>query len=187
MGLQPLLPKHRKNKEKRLILLADPDKINAPDFLLRFSAPLQAAIDVVLVGGSLIQRNTIESLIREFKAACATPVYLFPGSPLQLAPNADGILFLSLISGRNPEYLIGRHIEAAPLLKAYNFDVIPTGYILIEGGQTSSTAYITQTQPIPSGKPDLAVATALAGQFLGMRLIYLEAGSGAQTPRRPPL
>jgi phosphoglycerol geranylgeranyltransferase len=114
------------------------------------------------------------------KEHSAVPVILFPGNVLQISPRADGILLLSLISGRNPEFLIGNHVIAAPILRKTNLEIIPTGYILIENGRTTSVEYMSNTKPIPADKIDLAVATAMAGEMLGHKLIYLEAGSGAR-------
>ena len=110
------------------------------------------------------------------------PVILFPGSSLQVFPNAHGILLLSLISGRNPDMLIGKHVESAALLKASKLEIIPTGYMLIDSGRPTSVSYISNTHPIPSDKPDIAVCTAIAGEMLGLKLIYMDAGSGAQNP-----
>jgi len=116
------------------------------------------------------------------KSKTSLPVVLFPGSAMQFAPNADGILFLSLISGRNPDFLIGQHVAVAPTVKQSGVEVIPTGYILIDGGSPTSVQYMSQTMPIPNTKPEIAVATAIAGELLGLKAIYLEAGSGAMVP-----
>lgn len=130
-------------------------------------------------------KDGFEQTVKTLKANSKIPVVIFPGNNYQVSNKADAILFLSLISGRNPEYLIGQHVVAAPLIKESGIEVIPTGYILVDGGRISTTSYITQTVPVPNDKPEIAVATALAGQMLGMKLIYLEAGSGAiQTVRR---
>lgn len=159
-------------------LLIDPDKRpdkTWPDAILQLP-------DVLLVGGSLLTHGRIDACIRPLRGRTDRPVLLFPGHSMQLSELADGILFLSLISGRNPEYLIGQQVIAAPWLKRSGMEVLPTGYMLIDGGRPSSVAYISQTQPIPRDKPGLAVATAQAAELLGMRLLYLEAGSGAQYP-----
>jgi len=164
-------------------LLIDPDKSHGntwPDSILQLP-------DVLLVGGSLLTHGRIDACIRQLRARTDRPVFLFPGHSMQLSKLADGILFLSLLSGRNPEYLIGQQVVAAPWLKRSGLEVLPTGYLLIDGGRPSSVAYITQTQPIPRDKPGLAVATAQAAELLGMRLLYLEAGSGAQYPVPPEL
>ena len=138
-------------------------------------------VDFLLVGGSLVS-TPIDETIKILKAETDKPVIIFPGNILQISELADGILLLCLISGRNPEYLIGNHVVAAPLLKRSRLEIIPTGYILIENGRSTSVEYISNTKPIPADKTDLAVATAMAGEMLGHRLLYLEAGSGAYEP-----
>ena len=127
-------------------------------------------------------KANFEATIEAIKLQCNIPVVIFPGSNYQLSNKADAVLFLSLISGRNPEYLIGQQVMAAPAIKQMGLEAISTGYILVDGGRTSSTSYITQTMPVPHDKIDLAIATAQAGELLGMKLIYLEAGSGAKKP-----
>ena len=137
-----------------------------------------ASPDLILVGGSMVM-SKVESVVAVLKKSMDIPVVLFPGNLLQLTAKADGILFISLISGRNPDLLIGSHVAAAPFLKESGMEVISTGYILVEGGASTSVEYMSQTRPIPSNKTEIAVATALAGEMLGQKLIYLEAGSGA--------
>ena len=136
---------------------------------------------MLLVGGSILF-NPIDLTITALKLGTHLPVFIFPGNVMQLSDRADGILFLSMISGRNPEFLIGNHVLAAPHLDRSGIEVIPTGYILVENGQSSSVEYMSNTRPIPAGKPELAVATAMAGEMLGMKSIYIEAGSGASRP-----
>lgn len=167
---------------KLLAVLVDPDaaRIGQLDALLATIG--RVPVDFIFLGGSLLMDDAVDDCIRRIKARSTVQVVLFPGGGRQVHAGADAILLLSLISGRNPEYLIGAHVRAAPSLKASGLEIIPTGYILIEGGNTSSVAYITQTIPIPSDKPDIAVCTALAGTLLGLQLIYLEAGSGAPMP-----
>jgi putative glycerol-1-phosphate prenyltransferase len=131
------------------------------------------------VGGSLVADQHIHELIPYIKSRTSLPEILFPGSTHQIVPDADGILFLSLISGRNPDLLIGRHVEAAPLLKQTPLEVIPTGYMLIDCGVPTTASYISNTQPIPYHKPEIAVSTAMAGEMLGLKLMYLDGGSGA--------
>ncbi len=167
--------------QKQLALLIDPDKTGLDSLrklieLVRLTPP-----DFILVGGSLISQNTDE-IIKTLKNSVNTPVILFPGSSFQISSHADGILFLSLLSGRNPEFLISHHVSAAPLIKSSGMEVISTGYLLIDGGKVSSVEYMSNTKPIPSGKSDLAAATALAGEMMGMKMLYLEAGSGALNP-----
>lgn len=168
--------------EKKLALLIDPDKQSEGNLLHLIELAENNRTDFFFIGGSLLIGERFEKIVGSIKAHSQIPVIIFPGNNFQISRQADAILFLSLISGRNPEYLIGQHVVAAPALKKSNIEVIPTGYLLIDGGRISSTSYITQTIPIPNDKPDIAVATALAGEMLGMKLIYLEAGSGAANP-----
>jgi len=169
------------SKEKKIGLLLDPDKAKGESLsnILRIAEEYKA--DLILAGGSLTF-NTIDNLIDFIKANCKIPVVLFPGNLLQLSHKADAILLLSLISGRNPELLIGNHVIAAPYLKDVRSKLISVGYILISCGAKTSVEYISQTEAIPSEKPEIVVATALAGEMLGLGLIYLEAGSGASNP-----
>jgi len=159
-------------------LLIDPEK-HAGDVLKRtVDSASRASVDLILVGGSLISLPIDETIVA-IKSITDIPVVLFPGNLLQLSSRADGILLLSLLSGRNPEYLIGNHVLASQYLKKSGLEIIPTGYILVDGHYLSSVEYISNTRPIPSEKADIVVATALAGEQLGLKLIYLEAGSGA--------
>ncbi len=166
----------KKNGNKSFAILIDPDKGFAPE-LFKNIPP-----DLIFVGGSLLERDNMEEMIDEIKKYTNVPVIIFPGNLLQISNHADAILFLSLLSGRNPEYLIGQHVLAAPLLEKTALEIISTGYILIENGKTTGVEYISNTRPIPRDKPQIALATALAGQMLGMKMIYLEAGSGALQP-----
>jgi len=175
------ITKNIKAKKKVFCVLIDPDKFPEQNIVKVITAMETASPDILLVGGSLVTKK-IESTVAILKEHTQIPVILFPGSLLQLTTNADGILFISLISGRNPELLIGNHVAAAPILKESGMEVISTGYILIEGGATTSVEYMSQTKPIPALKTDIAVATAMAGEMLGQKLIYLEAGSGALNP-----
>lgn len=165
-------------KRKRLALLIDPDKHTADSMQHLISLVAETPPDIILVGGSLLF-NPIDETILILKEKLGVPVFLFPGDVSQLSDHADGIFLLSLISGRNPEFLISNHVIAAPRLKRSGIEVIPTAYMLIENGHSTSVEYISNTKPIPFGKTDLAVATALAGELLGMKMVYLEAGSGA--------
>ncbi|MCC5937377.1 MAG: geranylgeranylglyceryl/heptaprenylglyceryl phosphate synthase [Lunatimonas sp.] len=174
----------RKTGKKGVAFLIDPDDTWPGD---RFEKVMEKVGTytplIILVGGSLVQKENVSSVIDRIRAVSQSlPVLLFPGSVLQLAPNADGVLFISLISGRNPDLLIGQQVAAAPLLAASNLEILPTGYLLVDGGKISSVHYMSQSVPLPNDKPDLAVATALAGYFLGMQFMYLEAGSGAVNP-----
>jgi putative glycerol-1-phosphate prenyltransferase len=129
-----------------------------------------------------MMNGNLGNTISVIKEQTSLPAVIFPGGISQVSPNADAILFLSLVSGRNPEHLIGKQIMAAPMIKAYNLETIPTGYILVESGSVTTAEYISGSRPIPRNKPEIAVATALAAQYLGMKMIYLEGGSGAQIP-----
>lgn len=167
--------------KKRFALLVDPDKYNDPSLDQLIKHINQDPPDLLLVGGSILF-NPIEITITALKLGTKLPVFIFPGNVIQLSDRADGILFLSLISGRNPEFLIGNHVLAAPHLNRSGIEVIPTGYMLIENGRSTSVEYMSNTRPIPASKPEIAVATAMAGEMLGMKTIYLEAGSGAARP-----
>lgn len=171
------------NIEKKgalFFLLLDPDKtkIEALDDLIpKFES---ADVDLLLIGGSLILDSDFNEFVKTIKSKSKIPVVIFPGGVEQVSPYADAILFLSIVSGRNPENLIGKHVIAAPLIKRINLEPIPTAYILIESGKTTTAEFLSNSKPIPRHKSDLAVAHALAAEYLGMKLIYLEAGSGAE-------
>jgi putative glycerol-1-phosphate prenyltransferase len=182
MDILKKLTKDRKEGRKAFAVLVDPDK-SSPAGLKKLTASATASgVDYLFFGGSLLMNFKGEEQVGFIKDHCDIPVILFPGSSLQVHPNADAILLLSLISGRNPEMLIGKHVESAALLRSSKLEVIPTGYVLIESGRATSVTYISNTQPIPSDKPEIAVCTAMAGEMLGLRLIYLDAGSGALNP-----
>ncbi len=175
------------NRTRRMVArLIDPDHAGEEALSAAISQASAAGADLFLAGGSLTSVPT-GSVIRRLKALTTIPVILFPGDLTQLSTEADAIFFLSLISGRNAELLIGKHVIAAPLLRSIRERVIPVGYMLIDCGGGSSVGYMSQTAPIPSGKSDIAVATALAGEMLGMRAIYLEGGSGAARPVPPAM
>lgn len=165
-------------KSKSVGLLLDPDKTGGSSLKDMLRIASESETDYILAGGSLSFKN-IDDLIDEVKKNCRIPVVLFPGNLLQLSLKADIIMLLSLISGRNAELLIGNHVTAAPYLRNSREKIIPTGYILISCGKKTTVEYISQTEGIPFDKADLAVATAMAGEMLGLQLIYLEAGSGA--------
>jgi putative glycerol-1-phosphate prenyltransferase len=178
--LESLEAAHQQGK-KLLAVLVDPDKVDDPsrlNTLLRLAN--ENCVDFFFVGGSLITTTNLGQVIKQMKESASIPVVLFPGSSLQVDASADAILFLSLISGRNPDLLIGQHVVAAPIIKNNKIEVLPTGYILINSGKTTSVAYISNTTPIPEDKYSLAACTALAGEMLGLRIIYLDAGSGAE-------
>jgi putative glycerol-1-phosphate prenyltransferase len=166
---------------KSIALLLDPDKAKGNSLLNLLKVAIESRTDYIFAGGSLTF-TSIDTLISDIKKLCSIPVVLFPGNLLQLTLNADIILLLSLISGRNPELLIGNHVIAAPHLSKSREKLVSVGYILISCGKSTSVEYISQTEAIPSGKPEIAVATAMAGEMLGLQMIYLEAGSGASNP-----
>jgi phosphoglycerol geranylgeranyltransferase len=175
----PKLVQNKSLNKKMLGVLIDPDKYTNEMLNIVIDYAQQTNVSFFLIGGSLVSKN-VNNTIKYIKEKSGLPVFLFPGNLLQLCDQADGILLLSLISGRNPEYLIGNHIHAAPFLRNSGMEIVPTGYILVDTGQRTSVEYISNTTPIPGNKPDIAVATAIAGEMLGMKLIYLEGGSGAQ-------
>ena len=167
--------------KKALAVLIDPDQTEQS--VLNIAHLCQAnSIDFVFVGGSLTTAGVLSEAIKNIKKNYFGKIYIFPGNEFMIDNKADGILFLSLLSGRNPEYLIGKQLVAAPILAASNLEVIPTAYLLIDGGKETSVSYVSNTKPIPADKPDIAMATALAGKMLGMHCIYLDAGSGALNP-----
>lgn len=166
-------------QEQLLAVLIDPDKFlieNTCGFIEKVNASIATHI---FVGGSIVSENETDILVKEVKKYTCLPVVLFPGDVTQITDEADAILFLSLISGRNPEYLIGKHVEAVSKLKKTNLEVIPTGYILIESGNKTAVEKVTETKPLSRNNIQNIVDTAKAGELLGMQLIYLEAGSGA--------
>jgi len=167
---------------KRFAVLVDPDKAERDALLQLTDLAESVGADFIFIGGSTLLRDNFSECVATVKSNCSVPIVLFPGSNKQVDPNADALLLLSLISGRNAEWLINQHVEAAFAIKHSGLEVIPTGYILIYGGKETSVTYVSQTRPIPSDKSDIAAATALAGQQLGLKLIYMDAGSGALKP-----
>jgi putative glycerol-1-phosphate prenyltransferase len=172
--------------KKSLALLIDPDKATGKSLDTILSLATNYEVDYIFTGGS-ITFSSIDNLIDSIKERCSIPVVLFPGNLLQLSHRADSILLLSLISGRNPELLIGNHVLAAPFLSNVRDKLIPVGYILINCGSKTSVEYMSQTEAIPSDKSDIVVATAMAGEMLGLKMIYLEGGSGASKPVPPEI
>ena len=169
--------------KKSIGILIDPDKVESDQHLIKLiNICIENQVDYFLVGGSLVTTNNTSHIITTIKEFCHIPVLLFPGHSIYLDLSADAILFLSLISGRNPELLIGQHVLAAPIIKKSNLEVLPTGYMLIGNNSESTVSYLSNTFPIPHSKISVAASTAMAGEMLGLKLIYLEAGSGAKTP-----
>ncbi|MBT3241568.1 MAG: geranylgeranylglyceryl/heptaprenylglyceryl phosphate synthase [Bacteroidetes bacterium] len=175
-----------KSGKKSFALLIDPDKSDEGYLDKCVSLSAEAGVSFFLVGGSLVFKS-IDPVLKYLRSKSDIPLVLFPGSVIQLSPLADAILFLSLISGRNPDYLIGNHVVAAPFLAKESIEVIPTGYMLIDGGMTTTVEYISHTKPLPANKPEIAVATALAGEMLGLQVIYMDGGSGAHNPIPPAM
>jgi phosphoglycerol geranylgeranyltransferase len=176
-----LLQKHTEQKKAFAVLL-DPDKVDLSTFPAFLRKAVECGVDYFFVGGSLITRYAIDQLVEAIHAHTSIPAILFPGNSLHIEPKADAILLLSLISGRNPEFLIGQHVIAAPLLRQSKLEILPTGYMLVESGKLTTVSYMSGTIPLPSDKPSVAACTAMAGEMLGLRLMYLDAGSGAQQP-----
>lgn len=172
--------KAQEEKRKLLSILIDPDRISKKALSETIKLGQSESLDYFLIGGSLMHSDRFEMIISTIKENCTIPVLIFPGSSNQINPQADGILFLSLISGRNPEYLIGTQVVATPKIEAYDLDTLATGYMLIESGSNTTALYISNSKPIPYNKPEIAATTALAGQYLGLQSIYLDAGSGAK-------
>jgi len=188
MKILTLLRESRAHSRKLLAVLIDPDKVNDEKSTTELMAHFEkCAVDVYLVGGSLLTSSYMPKLIEILKENTSKPVVIFPGSQLHIHGNADGILLLSLISGRNADLLIGKHVEAAPFLKQSGIEVLPTGYILIGDSNNTTVAYISQTFPIPLAKSEIATCTAMAGEMLGLKLIYLDAGSGADNEVTPSM
>lgn len=165
-------------KQKMLSVLIDPDKNDQKSLKKIVDLSVLYRVDFFLVGGSIVI-SSVENTIKYIKSLCSIPVVIFPGSALQISDKADALLYISLISGRNPEFLIGHHVLSAPLIKNLGLQTISVGYILIENGRTTSVEYMSNTIPIPADKTDIVTATAIAGELLGLSVLYLEAGSGA--------
>jgi len=170
----------RKNRGAGYLVLLDPDK-QSPEELAKLARICEAeGVDALLVGGSLVLNDHFDRAVAAIKSAVHIPVILFPGNGRQLSSHADAIFFMSLLSGRNPQYLIGEQVLSAPLVKALQLEAIPTAYLLVESGCVTSAQFMSGTQPLPRNKPEIAVAHALAAEYLGMKFVYLEAGSGAK-------
>ena len=175
-------------KNRGLAVLLDPDKLGDSERRKHIiSMAAQCGVDLFLVGGSLMTEDHLNACFKDIKALSSIPSVLFPGSPVQLRKGPDAVLFLSLISGRNAELLIGQHVIAAPLIKQYGLETISTGYMLVDCGKSTTASYISGTQPLPYNKPEIAAATALAGEMLGQKMFYLDGGSGAAKPVSPEM
>lgn len=172
----------KENSKHGFAVLIDPDKI-APNKMEQFARLCNdAKVDFLFVGGSLVLQHQIGLCINIFKENSNIPVLLFPGNPAQVTPEADALLYLSLISGRNPELLIGQHVVSAPMVRSSGLEILSTGYMVIDGGVPTTVSYMSNSHPIPSDKSDIALCTAWAGEMQGKHLIYMDAGSGARQP-----
>lgn len=169
-------------QQKSFAVLIDPDKVDANAINELIPLVTEAGVDYLFVGGSLVVSDYLDDCVKTIKQQCDIPVILFPGSPSQITKEADALLYLSLISGRNAELLIGQHVVSAPFVKKSGLEIISTGYMVVDGGAPTTVSYISNASPLPSNKEDIAMCTAMAGEMLGMKLIYLDAGSGAQRP-----
>jgi phosphoglycerol geranylgeranyltransferase len=181
------LYERKENGQKSFAVLIDPDKINLENFTNLLDLCIEHNADYIFVGGSLITDYVMSDVIAKIKSYTNIPVILFPGNSLHIDSQADAILLLSLISGRNPEFLIGQHVISAPVLRKSGLEILPTGYMLIDSGRQTTVSYISNTNPIPHDKSGIAACTAMAGEMLGLKLTYLDAGSGAMNPVSPEM
>ena len=172
----------KRTRRKSFALLIDPDKVDPASTATLIELAVEARVDYLFVGGSLVVSDHLDQVVQQIKASCKIPIILFPGTPSQVSPYADALLYLSLISGRNPELLIGQHVVSAPAVRKSGLEIISTGYMVIDGGAPTTVSYISNALPIPADKNEIALCTAMAGEMLGMKLIYMDAGSGARRP-----
>jgi len=172
----------KKAGKKKFVVLIDPDNIRLSKLDKVLELSNQANVDYFFIGGSLVVNDMLDMVLANIKKVTDIPMILFPGNSFQLSYKADGLLFLSLISGRNADLLIGKHVITAPFLKISPLEIMSTGYMLIDGGISTTVQYMSNTTPIPSSKDDIALCTAMAGEMLGLKMIYMDAGSGAQQP-----
>ncbi len=172
----------KRSGKKSFAVLIDPDKVNDQTVAELIELSVSSKVDYFFVGGSLVVSNYLDQCLQLIKKSCSIPTVLFPGSPSQVSKYADALLYLSLISGRNAELLIGQHVVSAPMVKKSGLEVMSTGYMVVDGGAQTTVSYISNSSPLPSDKSEIAVCTALAGEMLGMKLIYMDAGSGAKNP-----
>ncbi|MBU46084.1 MAG: geranylgeranylglyceryl/heptaprenylglyceryl phosphate synthase [Flavobacteriales bacterium] len=182
MNIYKKITVNRKANKKSFALLIDPDKQNKNQLLSIIEKANDAKTDYFFVGGSLLTNDSLDLCLNTLKENSTIPIVLFPGNAMQVNDKADGILFLSLISGRNAEMLIGKQVITAPILKQSSLEVLPTGYILIDSGKPTTVSYMSNTTPIPANKNTVAACTAMAGEMLGLKLIFMDGGSGAKIP-----
>ena len=178
---QSLLDKKSKG-QKSFAVLIDPDKVDEALIEELVALSVEAKVDYLFIGGSLVISNQLDEVVKQVKNSCNIPTILFPGSPTQISSYADALLYLSVISGRNSELLIGQHVISAPFVRQSGLEIMSTGYMVIDGGAPTTVSYISNTIPIPADKNEIAMCTAMAGEMLGMKLIYMDAGSGARRP-----
>jgi putative glycerol-1-phosphate prenyltransferase len=176
------LVRAKQQGKKKLAVLIDPDKLRLGKLDQVIDIAMRCRIDYFFIGGSLLVNSQLDHCLKTIRQRCAIPTILFPGNSYQLSNHADAILFLSLVSGRNPDLLIGQHVIAAPYLRLSPLEVMPTAYMLIDGGVATTVQYISNTTPIPANKTDIAISTAMAAEMLGLRMIFMDAGSGANRP-----
>jgi putative glycerol-1-phosphate prenyltransferase len=179
-GIYHSLTERKRAGKKSFAVLIDPDKVNDSNMDLLIELSVSAKVDYFLVGGSLVISSYLDECLQLIKRNCTIPTVLFPGSPSQISKYADALLYLSLISGRNPELLIGQHVVSAPIVKKSGLEIMPTGYMVVDGGAPTTVSYISNASPLPADKNEIAMCTAMAGEMLGMKLIYMDAGSGAK-------
>lgn len=179
-GIYHSLTERKRTGKKSFAVLIDPDKVNDSNIRLLINLSVSAKVDYFLVGGSLVISNYLDECLQLIKKSCSIPTILFPGSPSQISKYADALLYLSLISGRNAELLIGQHVVSAPVVKNSGLEIMPTGYMVVDGGAPTTVSYISNASPLPADKNEIAMCTAMAGEMLGMKLIYMDAGSGAK-------
>lgn len=172
----------KKEGKKKFVVLIDPDNVRLGKLDQVLELSREAKVDYFFIGGSLVVNDMLDMVLGNIKETTEIPTILFPGNSLQLSYKADGLLFLSLISGRNADLLIGKHVISAPFLKISPLEIMSTGYMLVDGGISTTVQYMSNTTPIPANKDDIALCTAMAGELLGLKMIYMDAGSGAKTP-----
>lgn len=181
-GIYQSLQERKQQNKKSFAVLIDPDKVDGESTGHLVQLALLSKVDYFLVGGSLVISDYLDECVQIIKSSCDIPVILFPGSPSQISRHADALLYLSLISGRNPELLIGQHVVSAAAVKQSGLEIMSTGYMVIDGGAPTTVSYISNASPLPADKNEIAMCTAMAGEMLGMKLIYMDAGSGAKRP-----
>jgi len=186
-AISPIITSAKANSKKLLAVLIDPDKLGESALINLVKEASAAQADLIFIGGSLITGISLDSCIETVKSHCNIPVILFPGSIMQVSPKADAILFMSLISGRNPDLLIGNQVISAPYIKQIKLETLSTGYMLVDCGQSTTAIYMSGSAPLPYNKPEIAACTALAGEMLGLSQFYLDGGSGADKTVNPEI